>query len=102
MDIIKGRSLLTVPDPILEKKTRLILEELKMNNLMKIIKFKANTNNISVEEQLKIDLYLEKTLTQINIDDMRIKLKALSVENEYLLSELSKYIEQYGQLNKAN
>ena len=102
MDIIEGRSLLTVPDPILEKKTRLILEELKMNNLMKIIKFKANTNNISVEEQLKIDLYLEKTLTQINIDDMRIKLKALSVENEYLLSELSKYIEQYGQLNKAN
>jgi len=102
MDIIEGRSLLTVPDPILEKKTRLILEELKMNNLMKIIKFKANTNNISVEEQLKIDLYLEKTLTQINIDDMRIKLKALSVENEYLLSELSKYIEQYGQLDKAN
>jgi len=102
MDIIKGRSLLMVPDPILEKKTHLILEELKMNNLMKIIKFKANTNNISVEEQLKIDLYLEKTLTQINIDDMRIKLKALSVENEYLLSELSKYIEQYGQLDKAN
>ena len=102
MDIIEGRSLLTVPDPILEKKTHLILEELKMNNLMKIIKFKANTNNISVEEQLKIDLYLEKTLTQINIDDMRIKLKALSVENEYLLSELSKYIEQYGQLDKAN
>ena len=102
MDIIEGRSLLTVPDPILEKKTQLILEELKMNNLMKIIKFKANINNISVEEQLKTDLYLEKTLTQINIDDMRIKLKALSVENEYLLSELSKYIEQYGQLDKAN
>ena len=102
MDIIKGRSLLTVPDPILEKKTRLILEELKMNNLMKIIKFKANTNNISVEEQLKIDLYLEKTVTKINMDDIKIQLKTLSVENEYLLSELSKYIEQYGPLNNSN
>jgi len=102
MDIIKGRSLLTVPDPILKNKTHLILEELKMNNLMKIIKFKANTNNISVEEQLIKELYLEKTVTKINMDDIKIQLKTLSDANEYLLRELVKYREQYGPLDQGN
>ena len=102
MDIIVGRSLLRVPDPVLEIEKKLILEKLEMNNLTKDIKYKANRANISVEEQLIKDLYLEKTLTKIEVDDIKIQLKTLSNANEYLLSELVKYKELYGELDNSN
>ena len=102
MDIITGRSLLQVPDPVIENKKKLILEELEMNNLVKVIKYKANQANISVEEQLIKDLYLEKTLTKIEVDDIKIQLKTLSNANEYLLSELVRYKELYGELSNSN
>ena len=102
MDLIVGRSLLQVPDPVIENKKKLILEKLEMNNLIKDIKYKAERSNISIEEQLIKDLYLEKTLTKIEVDDIKIQLKTLSRANEYLLSELVKYKEKYGELSNSN
>ena len=102
MDLIVGRSLLQVPDPVLENEKKIILEKLEMNNLIKDIKYKAERANISVEEQLIKDLYLEKTLTKIEVDDIKIQLNTLSTANEYLLSVLVKYKELYGELDNSN
>ena len=102
MSIIKGKSVLKFPEPELTIDKQTILKKLKMNNIMKNAKYKAYNANISVEEQLTKELYLEKTLTKIEIDDIKIQLRTLSRANDHLLSELLKYKERFGELNNSN